>query len=189
MTQPQTSAPAALGLPTGTYAIDPGHSEIAFTARHAMVTKVRGVFREVEGTIVVADDLAASTATATFQSASVDTGNADRDGHLRTGDFFEAEAHPAITFTSTAVRELQGSTFVLDGDLTIKGVTHPVSLDVESFGTAQDPFGNTRAGFSARTEIEREQWGLTFNAALETGGVLVSRRIGIELEISAVKQA
>ena len=173
----------------GTYVIDPSHTEVSFVARHAMVTKVRGYFRDLEGTITVADDFAASTATATMQTASVDTGSADRDGHLKSADFFDVETHPTITFTATRVQDVDGSNFDLVGDLTIKGVTKEVSLQATYDGTAQDPFGNVRAGFTAITTVDREDWGLSWNAALETGGVLVSKKITLNLEVSAIKQA
>lgn len=188
MTEQLTTTGTLQDLTPGTWTIDPSHSEIGFTARHAMVTKVRGVFRDVDGTITVAEDLGASSARASMRTASVDTGSADRDGHLRTGDFFESETYPEMTFVSTGVRDLTDEGFVLDGDLTIKDVTRPVSLDVEFGGVAQDPFGNVRAGFSATTTIEREDWGLTWNSALETGGVLVSKKIALTLDISAIQQ-
>lgn len=176
-------------LAAGTYVIDPSHTEVGFVARHAMVTKVRGYFRDLEGTITVADDLAASTATATMKTASVDTGSADRDGHLKSADFFDVDNNPEITFVSTGVSNVSGTTFELTGDLTLMGVTKPVTLEAEYDGTAQDPFGNVRAGFTASTTVEREDWGLSWNAALETGGVLVSKKITLNLEISAIKQA
>ena len=175
-------------IPAGTYVIDPAHSEASFVARHAMVTKVRGYFRDLAGSVVVRDDFTDSTATATMQAESVDTGNADRNAHLRSADFFNAENHPEITFASTGIREIDDDEFVLDGDLTIMGITKPVSLEVEYEGTAQDPFGNTRVGFSAETDVNREDWGLTWNAALEAGGVLVSKKIKLALDISAIKQ-
>ena len=119
----------------------------------------------------------------------VDTGNEDRDAHLKSADFFDADTTPEITFVSTGIKDVQGDDFVLVGDLTIKGITKPVELKAEYEGTAQDPFGNTRIGFSATTEVEREGWGLTWNAALETGGVLVSKKITLALDVSAIKQA
>lgn len=176
-------------LAAGTYAIDPSHTEVGFVARHAMVTKVRGYFRDVEGTITVAENFADSTASATMKTASVDTGAADRDGHLKSEDFFDVEQYPEITFAATRVQDVDGSNFDLVGDLTIKGVTKEVSLQASYDGTAQDPFGNVRAGFTAITTVDREEWGLTWNAALETGGVLVSKKITLNLEISAIKQA
>lgn len=171
----------------GSYTVDPTHSEVGFIARHAMVTKVRGRFHDVDGTITVADSLQDSTAVATIKTRSVDTGNADRDLHLQSADFFNTATNPTITFTSTAVRPDE-SGFVLDGDLTINAITRPVSLDVEFDGMATDPFGNVRIGFSATTAVDREEWGLTWNAALETGGFLVSKKIILQLEISAIRQ-
>ena len=125
----------------------------------------------------------------TLQTASVDTNHAERDKHIKSGDFLAIEEYPEITFVSTGIKDVQGDDFVLVGDLTIKGITKPVELKAEYEGTAQDPFGNTRIGFSATTEVEREDWGLTWNAALETGGVLVSKKITLALDVSAIKQA
>ena len=173
----------------GTFVLDPTHTTFSFVTRHAMVTKVRGYFRAVEGQIVVADEFANSSATATMKVDSVDTGNGDRDGHLKSADFFDAENTPEITFVSTGIKDVKGDEFTLVGDLTIKGITKPVELEAEFNGAATDPFGNARIGFSAETEVEREDWGLTWNAALETGGVLVSKKIKLVLDISAIKQA
>ncbi|UER53498.1 YceI family protein [Kineosporiaceae bacterium SCSIO 59966] len=181
-----TQLPA--GLTPGTYVVDPAHSEVGFTARHAMVTKVRGTFNDVQGTIVIGDDPADSSATATIQVASVDTRSADRDAHLRSADFFDVENYPEMTFRTTGVRP-DGEDYLVDGELTIKGVTKPVTLKVEFTGVATDPFGNQRAGFSGETEVDREQWGLTWNAALETGGVLVSRKVRLAFDVSAIKQS
>ena len=172
----------------GAWEIDPGHTDLAFIGRHFMVTKVRGRFTDVEGTLTIGDTVEASTATATIRTASVSTGSADRDGHLTSPDFFDAATYPEITFVATGVQAVGGE-YVLTGDLTIKDVTKPVSLPVEFEGVATDPFGNQRAGFSASTDVEREEWGLTWNAALETGGVLVSKKIKLQLDISAIKQA
>ena len=186
MTASTVTLPA--GLTTGTYVIDPSHSEIGFTARHAMVTKVRGRFTEVEGSLVIGEDADATSAEATIQTSSVTTGAPDRDAHLRSGDFFDVEQFPTIAFRSTGVRQA-GDDHVLEGDLTIKDVTKPVTLKVEFGGAATDPFGNARVGFSAETDVEREDWGLTWNAALEAGGVLVSKKIKLTLDVSAIKQA
>jgi polyisoprenoid-binding protein YceI len=181
-----TTLPA--GLTTGTYAIDPSHTEVGFVARHAMVTKVRGRFAEVEGTLRFDDEAEASAAEATIRTGSVTTGSPDRDGHLRSGDFFDVEQFPAITFRSSGVQP-DGDDYVLTGDLTIKDVTKPVRIPVEFGGAATDPFGNERAGFSAELEVDREEWGLTWNAALETGGVLVSKKVKLTLDVSAIKAA
>ncbi len=179
-------------LPTetlvGTWVIDASHSEAGFTTRHAGIAKVRGSVAITEGTIVIGDDLTTSSVTAVLDPATIDTRDANRDGHLRSADFFEVDTYPTWTFTSTSVVP-QGSDYVLTGELTIHGVTRTVELELEFNGIATDPFGNVRAGFSAATEISRKDFGLTWNAALETGGVLVSDNVKVALEISAIKQA
>ncbi|MDT0165393.1 YceI family protein [Actinotalea sp. AC32] len=174
-------------LATGTYVIDASHSEAAFTVRHAGIAKVRGTVAITEGTITVAEDGVASV-TATLDPTTVDTRDANRDGHLKSADFFEVETYPTWSFASTSV-ERDGDDWVVTGDLTIHGVTKQVRLETEFNGTATDPFGNARAGFSATTEISRKEFGLTWNAALETGGVLVADKVRIGLEISAIRQA
>ena len=176
-------------IPAGTYTIERDHSELGFQVRHAGIAKVRGKFTEYDGTIVVADDVAQSSAEVTMQTASVFTGSEARDNHLRSADFFDAEANPTITFRSTEVRLDGGEDLALAGDLTINGVTRPVELEVEYNGAATDPFGNQRIGFEAKTRVNRKDFGLTWNAALETGGVLVSDQVTILLDVSAVKQA
>ena len=177
-------------LPTpGTYALDPTHTRIGFVARHLMVTKVRGQFADFTGSITVGEDLASSTAEATLLTASIETGVADRDTHLRSGDFLEIEKHPTISFANAKVVSGKGTDFKVTGDLTIKGVTKPVTLDVELDGIAKDPWGNEKLAVSARTEIDREDFGMTWNVALETGGVLVSKKIVIEIEAQASRQA
>jgi polyisoprenoid-binding protein YceI len=174
---------------TGTWTIDPAHSRVGFVARHAMVTKVRGQFREVEGQITIdAANHKASSAVVTIQVASIDTGQAQRDEHLKSGDFFEVEKYPVINFRSTDVA-VDGDEIILKGDLTIKDTTAPVTLELEYGGTAKDPFGNIRAGFEGKTTVNRKDWGLTWNAALETGGVLVSEKVTLEFEISLIKTA
>ncbi len=173
----------------GTWAIDPSHSRLGFVARHAMVTKVRGQFDEFSGTLAIdAANPTASTAAVTVQLASVSTGSVDRDAHLRGADFFDVEKNPEMTFSSTAVKQ-DGDEFVMIGDLTILGVTRPVELELEPTGVATDPFGNVRVGFEGETEISRKDFGLTWNVALEAGGVLVSDKVKIQLDVSAVKQA
>jgi polyisoprenoid-binding protein YceI len=172
----------------GTYVIDPAHTVIGFVARHLMVTKVRGAFRDYTGSITIGQDVASSTAEATISTASVDTGTADRDAHLRSGDFFDVESYPTMSFTNAKVVQQDGDEFVVEGDLTIKDVTRRVSLKVELDGVANDPFGNTKLAVTAKTEIDREDFGLTWNVALESGGVLVSKKITIEIEAQAVLQ-
>jgi len=173
----------------GTWTIDPSHTNLAFLARHAMVTKVRGHFEDVAGTIVIdAANPSGSTATVAVQLASVNTGSPDRDAHLRGADFFDVENNPAMTFASTTVKD-DGDQFVMLGDLTIKGVTRPVELELEPTGVATDPFGNVRAGFEGSAELSRKDFGLTWNVALEAGGVLVSDKIKIQLDVSAIQSA
>ncbi|ART20267.1 polyisoprenoid-binding protein [Corynebacterium striatum] len=172
----------------GTYVLDPAHTTIGFVARHAMVTKTRGKFEDFEGTITVAENIADSKADVTIKSASINTGNDDRDSHVKGDDFFAVEKYPELTFTATSFNVDEAGNGTVTGDLTIKGVTKPVTLDVESEGLAEDPFGNTRFGFEATTKINRLDYGIDFNAPLKTGGVLVSEEIKIELEVSAIKQ-
>ena len=174
---------------TGDYTIDPAHSRIGFAVRHAMVTNVRGEFTEYEGKLHLdGSDPSKSTAELVIKVASIDTKQAQRDEHLRTGDFFAAETHPEITFRSTSAEEADGD-YLLHGDLTIKGVTRPVTLDLEYTGAATDPYGAQRAGFEGGATVDRTDWGLTYNAALETGGVLIGEKVKLTLDISAVKAA
>ncbi|MFJ7202585.1 YceI family protein [Streptomyces sp. NPDC098789] len=179
----------ALAALTGDYVIDAAHSRIGFTVRHAMVTNVRGTFADHEGTLHLdGADPARSTASIDVRIASVDTGIADRDGHLRSGDFFDAEAFPLMTFRSTAAAPLSGDTYRITGELTIKDVTRPLSIDLEFGGSAKDVYGNERVGFEGSAEILRSDWGLTWNAALEAGGVMVSDKVKLTFDISAIKQ-
>ena len=171
-------------LSTGTWTVDPTHTEVGFVARHLMVSKVRGSFTDVSGTVTVAETLADSVAEVTMKTASVSTGTPDRDAHLRGEDFFDADNHPDMTFRSTS---FDGET--LSGDLTIKGITKPVTLEVDFGGVATDPWGNEKAAFEAEGEIDRTDWGLTWNAALEKGGVLVSEKIKIVIDLQLAKQA
>ena len=183
------SAPALTEL-TGTWTLDPAHTRIGFVARHAMVTKVRGSFNEFEGTAAFdGANPANSHAEVTIKAASIDTRNAQRDEHLRSNDFLAMQEHPEITFTSTGVRQVDDTTFELTGDLTIRGVTNSVTIPFTFEGAAKDPFGNLRAGFEGSVAINRKDWGVTWNAALEGGGVLVSDRVTLEFEISAIKNA
>ncbi|ROR72338.1 YceI family protein [Bogoriella caseilytica] len=175
-------------IPAGTYTIDNSHSELSFSVRHAGISRVRGKFESYTGTIQVAENLADSQANVTIQSASVNTGDENRDNHLRSADFWDAENKPEWTFVSTGVSGSSDEEFTLTGDLTINGVTKPVELEVEYNGSAVDPFGNTRVGFAAKTAISRKEFDLTWNAALEAGGVLVGDKISIELDISAIPQ-
>ena len=173
---------------SGSYTIDPAHTRIGFVARHAMVTKVRGSFNEFEGTATVdGDNPANSSVRVTIDATSIDTRNAQRDEHLRSNDFLAMEQYPEITFVSTGVERTGDTEFDLTGDLTIKGVTRSVTIPFDFEGAATDPFGNLRAGFEGSVTINRKDYGITWNAALETGGVLVSDKIVLEFEVSAVK--
>ncbi|MEV8535973.1 YceI family protein [Streptomyces sp. NPDC051211] len=180
----------ALAALTGDYVIDAAHSSIGFTVRHAMVTNVRGTFGEHQGTLHLdGADPSRSTAVIDVTIASVDTGIADRDAHLRGGDFFDAEAFPVMRFRSTEAQQLGGDRYRITGALTIKDVTRPLSIDLEFNGSATDVYGSERVGFEGSAEILRSDWGLTWNAALEAGGVMVSDKVKLTFDISAIKQA
>ncbi len=180
-----TTTPATL---TGTYKIDPAHSRVGFSARHAMVTKVRGAFNEYDGSgYFDAENPANSHLEITIKGESIDTRNADRDAHLRSNDFFDFENFPEIRFKSTSVEPAGNDTYRVTGDLSIKGVTNPVKFDLEFTGSAVDPFNNHRIGLEGKTTVNRKDWGVNFNVALEAGGVLVSEKVELEFEISAVK--
>lgn len=182
-----TTIPTTL---SGTYTIDPAHSRIGFVARHAMVTKVRGSFNEFEGSgYFDAENPANSRFTLTIKAASIDTRSADRDAHLRGNDFLDMERYPEITYASTVVEQLDDTHYRVTGDLTIKGVTRPVAIDLEFTGAAVDPFGNQRIGLEGSTTINRKDFGVTWNAALEAGGVLVSEKVTLEFEVSAIRAA
>ncbi|CAM5642016.1 MULTISPECIES: YceI family protein [Streptomyces] len=175
---------------TGDYAIDPSHSTIGFVVRHAMVTNVKGGFRDFTGSLHLdGADPAKSTATLDVQMDSVETGSTDRDGHLKSSDFFKIDEFPVMTFRSTKAESLGGDDYRITGELSLLGVTKPLTIDLEFNGAAKDPFGNERVGFEGKAEILRSEWGLTWNAALETGGVLVSDKVRLRFDISAIKQA
>ncbi|MGW2745842.1 YceI family protein [Streptomyces sp. NPDC001450] len=186
---PTTVSPDLAAL-TGDYTLDPAHTTIGFVARHAMVTNVKGSFLDFTGTLHLdGADPAKSTATIDVRMESVETGNADRDGHLKSSDFFKTDEFPAMTFRSTDAEALGGDDYRITGDLSILGVTKPITIDLEFNGAAKDPFGNERVGFEGKAEILRSEWGLTWNAALETGGFLVSDKIKLNFDISAIKNA
>src|SRR5262245_25930010 len=170
--------------------IDPAHSGINFSVRHMVVSKVRGRFTRFSGTLAIDDaDLARSTVEATIDAASIDTGTAQRDAHLRSPDFLDVERFPEIRFRSTRIHKLGDDLYHVAGDLTIRGVTRQLVLDVELGGRAKDPWGNERIGFTASTSLDRKEFGLTWNQALEAGGLLVGDRVDIELEVEAVRAA
>ncbi len=185
-----TTAAARVQDLSGTYNLDPSHSRIGFVTRHAMIAKVRGAFNDVSGTASInGADPAASSLEVTIQTASVDTRDANRDGHLASPDFFDAATFPTITFVGTGFDITADDAVLVTGDLTIKGITKSVAIPFEFGGVATDPFGNSRAGFEGQIVVNRKDWGLTWNAALETGGVLVADKVTLELEVSAVKAA
>ena len=176
------------GYKAGTWTIDPTHSEVGFSVRHMMVSKVRGKFNTFSGELVTGENPLDSKVTATIDLSSIDTGNADRDGHIRSADFFETDKHTSMTFESTGVRA-DGSDFVLDGNLTLKNITKPVTLELELGGFGPDAYGGYRAGFTATGEIKRSEFDVSFNAAMETGGVVVGDKVQLQLEIEAVLNA
>jgi polyisoprenoid-binding protein YceI len=185
-TETVEAASVAINDISGDYTLDPSHTRIGFSARHAMVTKVRGNFEEFEGTAHVDTQTPAnSSVKVVIKAASVTTHNEQRDGHLKTPDFFDVENYPEITFVSTNV-ERDGSEWAITGDLTINAVTKSITIPFDATGSAKDPFGNIRIGFEGETTIDRTDWGLTFNAALETGGVLVSEKVKLEFDVSAI---
>lgn len=172
---------------TGNYQLDVAHTTLGFVARHAMVTKVRGRFEDFEGTVHIDAEVDKSTVELVIKAASLNTNQAMRDAHLRSNDFLAMEEYPELTFTSTLV-EAQGSESVrITGDLTIRGVTKPVTFDMDYTGSAKDPYGNLRLGFEGSLVINRKDWGVNWNAALETGGVLVSENVTLEFDVSAIK--
>jgi polyisoprenoid-binding protein YceI len=173
------------GYVAGTWAIDPVHSEVSFVVRHMMVSKVRGRFETFSGTVTTGDDPLQSTVSATVDLSSVNTASPDRDNHIRSADFFEVETHPTMTYQSTGVRR-DGDDFLLDGDLTLRGVTKPVTFKLEVNGFGPDAFGGTRAGFSATSEINRSDFGVSYNGPIPGGGVAVSEKVTITLEIEGV---
>ena len=174
------------GYVVGTWKIDPVHSEVGFSVRHMMVSKVRGKFTEFDGEIVTGESPLDSSVTATIDLNSIDTGNADRDNHIRSADFFDVDAHRTMTFRSTGVRA-DDDGYLLDGELSLRGVTKPISLQLELGGFGPDPYGGTRAGFTATGELKRSDFGVDFNAVLETGGVVVGDKVTIHLEIEAIR--
>lgn len=194
MTDTTTPAPLTrsidgVELPAaGTYAIDASHTHVGLSVRHMMVAKTKGRFADVSGTVTIAEDPLQSSVEVEIQAASIDTRDETRDGHLRSADFFDVEAHPVITYRSTKVTPAGAGRWSVEGDLTIKGTTRPVALDVTFEGAAASPFGGSSIGFEASAELDREDFGLTWNQALETGGVLVGKTVKISIDAEAVRQ-
>ena len=176
-------------IPTaGRYVLDVTHTTVGFVAKHLVVAKTRGRFGEFDGAITIADEPLSSTVEVTIQAASIDSRTEDRDAHLRSPDFLDVEQFPTLSFRSTGVRHQGGNKFLVDGELNIKGVTNPVVLDMELDGVMGDPWGGQRVAFTASTQIDREAFGLTWNVALETGGVMVGKQVKIEIEGEAVRE-
>lgn len=175
---------------TGDYALDTAHTRIGFVARHAMVTKVHGQFDEFEGSAHLdGDDPSKSSAQLTIQAKSIQTSNQQRDDRLRSNDFLDMDNHPTITFTSTKVEQVDETNYMVTGDLTIRGVTKPVTVDFELVGAENDPWGSFRVGFEGKVTINRKDWGVSWNAALESGGVLVSEKVTLEFDVAAIRQS
>lgn len=187
MSTETVDTPASL---TGDYDIDPNHSRLGFAAKHAMVTTVRGSFKTWTAEVHLdAENVANTSARIEIDADSIDTGNTDRDTHVRNNDFLEVDNHPKITFVSTSAEKKSDDEFVLHGDLTVKSVSKPVSIDFEKTGESKDPWGNYRVGFEGKAKINRKDFGIVFNAILETGGVLVSEKITLDFDISAIRRA
>ncbi len=174
------------GLVPGTWSIDPTHSDVSFSVRHMMVSKVRGTFRRFDAELVIAENLSDSSVNATIDVGSFDTGNAERDAHIRSADFLDLERYPTMTYRSTAIHP-EGDRFVVDGELTLHGVTRPVALQLEVGGVTTDPYGNLRLGLSATTEINRRDFGIDVSMPLEAGGVVVGDKVNITLDIAAIR--
>jgi polyisoprenoid-binding protein YceI len=175
-------------LAPGVWNVDPAHSNLSFTVKHLMISKVRGSFSVFSGTVTVPDDRLASTVEVSIDPSSINTGDEGRDGHLQTNDFFAVEEFPTWSFVSTGITA-KGSDYVLTGDLSMRGVTKPVELSVEFEGVGTDPWGSTKAGFTAEGEINRKDWGIEYNAALETGGVLIGEKVKLQLDVQLAKES
>lgn len=173
----------------GTYALDASHSHVGFAVRHLMVSKARGRFADFSGSIQIAEDPLASSVDVTIDTASIDTRDERRDGHLRSGDFFDVETYPTMTYRSAKVTPAGKNRWTVEGDLTIRGVTRSIPLEVSFEGGATDPWGGARIGFSAKAELDRDDFGLSWNQTLETGGVVVGKKVTIEIEAEAIRQS
>ncbi|HEV7847582.1 MAG TPA: YceI family protein [Thermoleophilaceae bacterium] len=176
-------------VPTGTWSVDPSHSTVGFSVKHLGIATVRGKFEQFEGKLEIGEDLSSARASGTVQGASINTNDAGRDEHLRSADFFGIEANPELRFESTAIRALDEDTFEIEGELSMNGVTGPVTLKAEVQGTETDPWGNERVGLEVTGQLNRTDWNMTFNQALGSGNLLVGEKVKLDLDISAVKQA
>ncbi len=176
-------------IPTGTWAADPAHSTIGFSVKHLGIATVRGTFGEFEGTLELGEDLSGAKISATAKTASIDTAEPQRDAHLRSADFFDAEAYPELRFESTAVQTIDDETFTIEGDLTMHGETHPITLEADLLGAESDPYGNERVGLEISGQLSRGDWGMKFNQALGSGNLMVSDTVKLTIDVSAVKQA
>lgn len=183
------STATVTAVPTGTWSVDPSHSNVEFSVKHLGIATVRGKFDRFEGTLEIGEDLSSARAYGTVQAASVNTNDPQRDEHLRSADFFGVEANPELSFESTAIRPLDEETFEIEGDLTMNGVTNPITLKAEIQGTEIDPWDNERVGLEVTGQLSRGDWSMTFNQALGSGNVLVSDKVKLSLDISAVKRA
>jgi polyisoprenoid-binding protein YceI len=181
-------ATATTTIPTGTYATDPAHTSFGFSVKHLGIATVRGKFNEFEGTLEIGEDLASARVFGTAKTASIDTGEPQRDEHLRSGDFFDAAANPELRYESTSVRQLDADNFEIEGNLTMHGVTAPLTLNAEFLGGEVDPYGNDRVAFEITGKLERSQWGMKFNAALGSGNLMVSDTVKLAIDVSAIKQ-
>jgi polyisoprenoid-binding protein YceI len=181
------STAVATLIPTGTWTVDPAHTNVGFSVKHLGIATVRGNFEQFEGTLDIGEDLASARAHGTVQGASIDTGDAGRDEHLRSADFFGVEANPELRFESTGIRPLDEDTFEIEGELTMNGITNPVKLTAVVQGTETDPWGNERVGLEVIGQLNRGDWNMTFNQALGSGNLLVGEKVKLELDISAVK--
>jgi polyisoprenoid-binding protein YceI len=184
-----TAGAATTLIPAGTWNVDPAHSSVGFSVKHLGIATVRGVFEKFEGTLEIGDDLSQARAYGTAQVDSINTNEPARDEHLRSADFFGAESNPELRFESTAIRPLDEDTFDIEGNLTMNGVTQPVTLTADFQGAELDPWGNERVGIEAIGQIKRGDWNMTFNQALGSGNLLVGEKVTLTLDISAVKQA
>lgn len=179
---------AATTLPTGTWNVDPSHSRVGFSVKHLGISNVRGEFHDFDGQFVIAED-GTATASGTVRVASIDTNESGRDGHLKSADFFDGEIYPEITFQSTSITATYEDTYEITGDLTMHGVTNPITLTVDIGGSDADLYGNTRIGLEATAELSRSAYGMKFNAAIASGNMMVSDKVKLDLDIQAVKAA